>query len=64
MKSSKQKDQNKEENNHNDYYAQSAYYNSPDPSQIPLPNFDEENYFENSKTDLLKSLLGLMKKIK
>lgn len=41
------------------YFAQSKIYESPDPSTIPLPNFDEDNFIEISKTDLLKQFLKI-----
>ncbi len=33
------------------FYASSEMFNSPDPKDVPLPNFDEDNFFAEKIDD-------------
>lgn len=35
-----------EEEGEKKYFASPAYLNSPDASEVPLPNFDEDDFFK------------------
>lgn len=45
-------------NNKMEFYAESSFYMSPDPSKLPIPNFDDETV-KSPGTDALRRALNL-----